>query len=233
MKAFAIATVAAGMVLASTAVLASPYANENNFAVDGKAMKVTETSARLLSTPDGSAPLLVDDITDGMGKTKVPGYKVMVMTRAISIALDARKKDDGSTDNLKTVHRGGKVLFGIPVKNGKMNTNDAKVLSLGLISDDGKTFVQNNKDTAPSGEQKFNDASKVSALSYKISSLTLPNLKTGERAGGGIVYKLHTVVDGHTYDVSANTVFPSVEAKGLPKHLSAFPVKANVFEANR
>ena len=233
MKTWAIGIIASSMVLASTSVLAAPYANENQFAVDGKAMKVTETSARLLSNPEGTAPLLVEDITDGMGKTKIPGYKVMVMTRALSTAFDARKKDDGTIENLKTVHRGGKILFGIPVKNGKMNVNEAKVLSLGLISDEGKTFTPNNKDTAPSGEQKFADSSKVTALSYKINSLTLPNLKSGERVGGGISYKLHTVVDGHTYDVSANTVFPSVETKGQPKHLKAFPAKANVFEANR
>ena len=151
MKTWAIGIVASSMVLASTTVLASPYANENQFAVDGTAMKVTETSARLLSNPEGTAPLLVEDITDGMGKTKIPGYKVMVMTRALSSAFDARKKDDGTIENLKTVHRGGKILFGIPVKNGKMNVNEAKVLSLGLISDEGKTFTQNNKDTAPSG----------------------------------------------------------------------------------
>ena len=82
MKTWAIGIVASSMVLASTAVWAAPYANENQFAVDGKAMKVTETSARLLSNPEGTAPLLVEDITDGMGKTKIPGYKVMVMTRA-------------------------------------------------------------------------------------------------------------------------------------------------------
>lgn len=232
MKSLVLAAVAAGLVLASHTASASPYANDNHFAIDGKALKVTETSARLLSNPEGSAPLLVDDITDGLGK-KTAGYKVMVMTRAISIAQDARVKDDGSIDNLKTVHRGGKVLFGIPVKNGKMQLNDAKVLSLGLISDDGKTFTPNNKDTLPSGEQKFGKDSKITALSYKINSLTLPNLKAGERVGGGINYQLRTVVDGHTYDLSANTVFPSVETKGQPKHLTAFPAKANVLELSR
>ena len=41
MKTWAIGIVASSMVLASTAVLAAPYANENQFAVDGMAMKVT------------------------------------------------------------------------------------------------------------------------------------------------------------------------------------------------
>lgn len=230
MKQIVWGVLASGMLLSSG--LAAAYANDNQFSVDGQAMKVTETSARLLSNPEGSAPLLVDDISDGMSKSKIPGYKVMVMTRAISMAHDARLKDDGSIDVLKTVHRGGKVLFGIPVQNGKMNLRAAKVLSLGLISDAGKTFKPNNKDTLPSGEQKMSDKSKVSALSYRIDSLTLPNLQAGERAGGGIQYQLRAVVDGHTYQVSANTAFPSVETKGQPKHLKAFPAKANVWNAN-
>lgn len=223
--------VAATLVLASSAVLASSYANENKFAIDGKDMQVTETSMRFLSTPDNTAPLLVEDITDGLGK-KTPGFKVMVMTRAISTAYNARQKDDGTVEALKTVHRGGKVLFGIPVKNGQMQLNEAKVLSLGLISDDGKTFTINNKDTAPSGEQKSNNDSKVSQLSYKLNSLTFPNLVSGERVGGGVNYQLSVVVDGAKYDMSANTVFPVVEPKGQPKHLKAFPAKANVFKAN-
>ena len=221
----------AALTLASASVLAAPYANENKFAINGKDMPVAETSVRFLSTPDSTAPLLVDDITDGFGK-KTPGFKVMVMTRAISTAYNARQKDDGTIENLKTVHRGGKVLFGIPVKNGKMQLNDAKVLSLGLISDDGKTFTINNKDSLPSGEQKFKADSKVSNLSYKINSLSLPNLVSGERVGGGINYQLSVVVDGARYDLSANTVFPVVEPKGQPKHLKAFPVKENVFKAN-
>ena len=127
--------IAAALGLSSPA-FAAGFAHQQDIRYAGQTLAVADTSARLLGNQHGNAPELVADINDGLGKTKIPGYKIQIMSRSYSLAADARPAREGSgwSDN-RAIHRGVKLLIGIPVHNGQPDLTAAKLLSLALISD--------------------------------------------------------------------------------------------------
>ena len=65
----------------AASAFAADFAQEHTLTINGTPAYLAETSARVLGNAKGSAPELVDDITDGLGAKKIPGYKVMIMGR--------------------------------------------------------------------------------------------------------------------------------------------------------
>lgn len=79
---FKSALLAAALAASALPVAAEGFGHSQTMHIDGAPLRVMETSARVLGNAEGKAPLLLDDITDGLGPTKIPGYKLQVMSRA-------------------------------------------------------------------------------------------------------------------------------------------------------
>ena len=104
--------------LAAVPAFASDFGHEQALTIDGKPAHLAETSARILANETLTAPQLVEDITDGLGSQKIPGYKLMIMGRTYSVAAETKPPKEGQTqwrDNT-FIHRGVKLFVGIPVK---------------------------------------------------------------------------------------------------------------------
>ena len=131
--------------LAAVPAFASDFGHEQALTIDGKPAHLAETSARILANETLTAPQLVEDITDGFGSKKIPGYKLMIMGRTYSVAAETKPPKEGQTqwrDNT-FIHRGVKLFVGIPVKNGKMDLAAARLINIGVVDDNGLIIIIN------------------------------------------------------------------------------------------
>ena len=136
MQKTALALLFAGIVASA---FAADFAQEHTLTINGAPAYLAETSARVLGNAQGTAPELVDDITDGLGARKIAGYKVMIMGRTYSVAAETKPPKEGQTQwrEKPYVHRGVKLFVGIPVTNGKMDLAHARLLNIGVVDDNG------------------------------------------------------------------------------------------------
>ena len=210
--------------------MAAGFGHQQDLTLNNKDLKVTETSARILGNAAGNGFLLVDDVTDGFGTQKVPGYKMMVMSRASSVAHDGRQGPDGKWRDNRAIHRGSKVTFGIPVINGKPDVNKAILLDMAVISDLDvpDTFKADDK-IRPRGKQLLKKETKVEKPELKIERMSLPDLSTGETTGGGIQFTASVILDGQKVATKVNSTFQGFDVT-KPDMLRPFETDARFFK---
>ncbi|WP_227431144.1 hypothetical protein [Psychrobacter sp. I-STPA6b] len=184
----------------------SQYANKRFLTIDNNNYPIAETSARLLTNADGTAPELVDDIYSGQASTPVAGYKLMVINRTSSLASEGRVRDGAIVDN-RMVHRGSKALIGIPVSNGQAQLSQAVLLDLDIIYDNPSQPLAEGEVIKPRGQRLTKADTAVHNKQLKIHALTLPNFVSGENAGGGIDFEASAVIDGKVVRTGANSAF--------------------------
>lgn len=204
--------------------LAAGFGHQHDITLAGQSMAVNETSARVLGD-DRGAIALTDDITDGLGKTKIPGFKIMVMSRASSVNYLARQNKDGSWRDDRAIHHGSKITFGVPVIDGKPQLNKAVLLNVAVIADkpESDQFKAEDK-VRPRGRQLVNKDTKVGKSSLEVTRLELPDLTSGEQNGGGVVLAASTVLDGQPVRTTINSTFQTVEV--------ASPAMSRLFAAD-
>ncbi|WP_230656071.1 hypothetical protein [Psychrobacter sp. I-STPA10] len=184
----------------------SQYANQRFLTINNQNMPISETSARLLTTPTGNAPALVSDIYAGKANVAVPGYKIMVINRTSSLAAEGRVRDGKIIDN-RMIHRGSKSLIGIPVVNNQPQLNRAVLLDFDVIYDDPNQPLAEGEVVKPRGEKLTKNDVPVTNKQVRVQSLTLPNFASGENAGGGIVFEASATVNGQPIKTGANSAF--------------------------
>ncbi|WP_298970434.1 hypothetical protein [uncultured Psychrobacter sp.] len=185
----------------------SSYADTRYLTIDGKDYPVSESSARVVINEAKNAPELVADIFDGKGKAAVPGYKVMLMNRTSSIAAEGRKLDNGKVIDNRMIHRGSKSLIGIPVVNGQAQLKQAQLLDFDIIYDDLSKAVIKGAVVKPRGTKLTKPDTAVTDKKVVLRSLTLPNIASGESAGGGIDFEASALIDGKVVKTGANSAF--------------------------
>ena len=186
------------------------YKNERHMTIAGVSFPVSETSARILVGADGQ-PLLVDDIFDGKADTPVAGYRIMVMNRASSVAVEGRTLKDGKVIDNRMIHRGSKARIGIPVVGGKVALDKAVLLDLDIIYDDPNAPLAEGQAFKPRGEKLTKKDVPVNDKKVVVRSFTLPNLATGENAGGGIDFTATATIEGKQVSTGANSAFQIFE----------------------
>ena len=185
----------------------SSYADTRYLTIDGKDYPVSESAARVVINEAKNAPELVADIFDGKGKAAVPGYKVMLMNRTSSIAAEARALDNGKVIDNRMIHRGSKSLIGIPVVNGQAQLKQAQLLDFDIIYDDLSKAVIKGEVVKPRGTKLTKPDTAVTDKKVVLRSLTLPNIASGESAGGGIDFEASALIDGKVVKTGANSAF--------------------------
>ncbi|MGP5408115.1 hypothetical protein ACTXLW_10980 [Psychrobacter celer] len=185
----------------------SSYADTRYLTIAGKDYPVSESSARVVINEAKNAPELVADIFDGKGKAAVPGYKVMLMNRTSSIAAEARALDNGKVIDNRMIHRGSKSLIGIPVVNGQAQLKQAQLLDFDIIYDDLSKAVIKGEVVKPRGTKLTKSDTAVTDKKVVLRSLTLPNIASGESAGGGIDFEASALIDGKVVKTGANSAF--------------------------
>ncbi|MGP5551823.1 hypothetical protein [Psychrobacter celer] len=185
----------------------SSYADTRYLTIDGKDYPVSESAARVVINEAKNAPELVADIFDGKGKVAVPGYKVMLMNRTSSIAAEARALDNGKVIDNRMIHRGSKSLIGIPVVNGQAQLKQAQLLDFDIIYDDLSKAVIKGEVVKPRGTKLTKPDTAVTDKKVVLRSLTLPNIASGESAGGGIDFEASALIDGKVVKTGANSAF--------------------------
>ena len=185
----------------------SSYADTRYLTIDGKDYPVSENSARVVINKAKNAPELVADIFDGKGKVAVPGYKVMLMARTNSVAAEGRKLDNGKVIDNRMIHRGSKTLVGIPVVNGQAKLDQAQLLDFDIIYDDLTKVVAEGEVVKPRGTKLTKANTPVTNKKVVVHSLTLPNIVSGESAGGGVNFEASATVDGKVIKTGANSAF--------------------------
>nr|WP_289057350.1 hypothetical protein [uncultured Psychrobacter sp.] len=185
----------------------SSYADTRYLTIDGKDYPVSESAARVVINEAKNAPELVADIFDGKGKAAVPGYKVMLMNRTSSIAAEGRKLDNGKVIDNRMIHRGSKSLIGIPVVNGQAQLKQAQLLDFDIIYDDLSKAVIKGEVVKPRGTKLTKRDTAVTDKKVVLRSLTLPNIASGESAGGGIDFEASALIDGKVVKTGANSAF--------------------------
>ena len=185
----------------------SSYADTRYLTIDGKDYPVSESAARVVINEAKNAPELVADIFDGKGKAAVPGYKVMLMNRTSSIAAEGRKLDNGKVIDNRMIHRGSKSLIGIPVVNGQAQLKQAQLLDFDIIYDDLSKAVIKGEVVKPRGTKLTKSDTAVTDKKVVLRSLTLPNIASGESAGGGIDFEASALIDGKVVKTGANSAF--------------------------
>ncbi|WP_288998551.1 hypothetical protein [uncultured Psychrobacter sp.] len=185
----------------------SSYADTRYLTIDGKDYPVSESAARVVINEAKNAPELVTDIFDGKGKAAVPGYKVMLMNRTSSIAAEARALDNGKVIDNRMIHRGSKSLIGIPVVNGQAQLKQAQLLDFDIIYDDLSKAVIKGEVVKPRGTKLTKRDTAVTDKKVVLRSLTLPNIASGESAGGGIDFEASALIDGKVVKTGANSAF--------------------------
>lgn len=185
----------------------SNYADTRYLTIDGKDYPVSETSARVVTNDAKNAPKLVGDIFDGKGQVAVPGYKVMLMARTSSLAAEGRNLDNGKVIDNRMIHRGSKSLVGIPVVNGQAKLEQAQLLDFDIIYDDLTKVVAEGEVVKPRGTKLTKADTPVANKKVIVHSLTLPNIASGESAGGGINFEASALVDGKVVKTGANSAF--------------------------
>ncbi|MBE0442779.1 MULTISPECIES: hypothetical protein [unclassified Psychrobacter] len=185
----------------------SNYADIHYLTIDGQDYPVSETSARIVVNNAQNAQELMADIFDGERDVAVPGYKVMIINRTSSVAAEGRKRDDGSVMDNRMIHRGSKSLVGIPVVNGQAKLDQAQLLSFDIIYDDVAKDLAAGTVVKPRGTKLTKSNIPVTNKKVVINSLTLPNIVSGEHAGGGVNFEASAVVDGKVIKTGANSAF--------------------------
>ena len=172
-------------ISASFCTYAADFGHEQTLTISGKPAYLAETSARVLANQNATAPELVEDITDGFGAKKIPGYKLMVMGRTYSMAAETKPPKQGQTQWRENayVHRGIKLYLGIPVAGGKMDLANAKLINIGVVDDDGGSapHVPEEK-IRPVGKQLMGKDTKIekaaAAYGWKRKPLLTANPST-------------------------------------------------------
>ncbi|MDO5638710.1 MAG: hypothetical protein Q4G28_02475 [Neisseria sp.] len=204
---------AAALGFSSLPALAAGFGNQQTLSYAGQNLRVADTSARILGNARGNAPELVADIYDGLGKTKTPGYKIQIMSRSYSMAADARpaREGQGWSDN-RHIHRGVKLLVGIPVRNNQPVLNQAAILSMALIDDSGvpDTFKAEDK-IRPRGKQLMKKETTVANPRLQLTELQLPDMTSGETSGGGVKLTASATIDGKPAGIAINSTFREFE----------------------
>lgn len=185
----------------------SNYADTRYLTIDGKDYPVSETSARVVVNEAKNSPELVVDIFDGKGKVAVPGYKVMLMARTSSVAAEGRKLENGNVIDNRMIHRGSKSLVGIPVVNGQAKLDQAQLLDFDIIYDDLTKVVAEGEVVKPRGTKLTKANIPVTNKKVVVYSLTLPNIASGESAGGGVNFEASAIVDGKVIKTGSNSAF--------------------------
>lgn len=196
--------------LAAVPAFASDFGHEQALTIDGKPAHLAETSARILANETLTAPQLVEDITDGFGSKKIPGYKLMIMGRTYSVAAETKPPKESQTqwrDNT-FIHRGVKLFVGIPVKNGKMDLASARLINIGVVDDNGGAAPHDEGEKIrPVGKQLMSPDTKVENVKLNIAKLTLPNMKLGETSGGGVKLEASATLDGKPIQTKIDSTF--------------------------
>lgn len=200
---------AAALAASALPVAAEGFGHSQTMHIDGAPLRVMETSARVLGNAEGKAPLLLDDITDGLGPTKIPGYKLQVMSRTWSLAAEARPAREGQTgwhDN-RMIHRGTKLLLGIPVKNGQPDLPNAQLLGMAAISDVGSPEFKPEDKLRPRGKQLATREAAISQPQLRVTALRLPDMVSGERSGGGVKLEASAMIGNQRVQTQVNSTF--------------------------
>ena len=198
---------AAHSVSSNIAQTQSSYADMRYLTIGGKDYPVSETSARIVVDKADNSQELVADIFDGKGEVVVPGYKVMLMNRTSSVAAEGRKLDNGDIIDNRMIHRGSKSLIGIPVVNGQAKLEQAQLLDFDIIYDDVTKALVDGEVVKPRGKKLTKSDISVTNKKVVVRSLTLPNIVSGESAGGGINFEASAIVDGKVVKTGANSAF--------------------------
>ncbi|MEN6668762.1 hypothetical protein AAJP47_00120 [Psychrobacter sp. B38] len=185
----------------------SSYADSRYLTIDGQDYPVSESSARVIVNNAQDSQELVADIFDGKGKVAVPGYKVMLMNRTNSVAAEGRKLDNGKVIDNRMIHRGSKSLIGIPVVNGQAKLDQAQLLDFDIIYDDLSKGLAEGDMVKPRGTKLTKSDTAVTDKKVVLRSLTLPNIVSGESAGGGVDFEASALVDGKIVKTGANSAF--------------------------
>lgn len=185
----------------------SNYADARYLTIDGTDYPISETSARVMVNKAQNSQELVADIFDGKGAVAVPGYKVMLMNRTSSVAAEGRKLDSGSIIDNRMIHRGSKSLVGIPVVNGQAQLDQAQLLNFDIIHDDLTKALAEGEVVKPRGSKMTKSNISVTNKKVVVKSLTLPNIGSGESAGGGVDFEASALVDGKVVKTGANSAF--------------------------
>ncbi|MGO1400647.1 MAG: hypothetical protein ACTH23_07090 [Moraxellaceae bacterium] len=185
----------------------SSYADTRYLTIDGEDYPLSEASARVVVNQAGNAQELFDDIFDGEGEAVVPGYKVMLINRTSSLAAEGRALDDGRIIDNRMIHRGTKSLVGIPVVDGEAQLGQAQLLSFDVIYDDVDKAVAEGEVVKPRGTKLTKRDVPVTNKEVVVSSLTLPNIASGESAGGGVNFEASALIDGKEVKSGANSAF--------------------------
>lgn len=205
--------IAAALGFSGLPALAAGFGNQQTLSYAGQNLSVADTSARILGNAADNAPELVADIYDGLGKNKTPGYKIQIMSRSYSLAADARPARDGQGwSNNRYIHRGVKLLIGIPVQNNRPVLNQAAVLSMALIDDSGTpdTFKAEDK-IRPRGKQLVRKETTVTNPRLQLTELQLPDMAGGETSGGGVKLTASANIDGKPASITINSTFREFE----------------------
>ena len=197
--------------LAAAGAFAAPdYGHKQTLTINGSPSPLAETSARILGNADMTAPQLVDDITDGLGGKKIPGYKIMIMGRTYSTAAETRAPREGQSQWRDTtyIHRGVKLFVGIPAVRGKMDLAHARLIKIGVVDDNaGAAPHTDGEKIRPIGKQLMNEQAKVENPQLKITKLTLPDMKKGETSGGGVKLEAEATIDGKRVHTEIDSTF--------------------------
>lgn len=191
-----------GLLLLSTLTFTAPsfangFGHQQDLSINGAPLQLADTSARVLVDNDKTALFLVDDIYDGLGEKKQPGYKVMSMSRTSTLLSEGKQNKEGKWVDDRMIHRGIKVLIGIPVNDGKMALSKAVLLSSAVISDQNRPEFDKEKDKVrPRGKKVVKKDDKISDVKFSLNTVSLPDIKSGEKNGGGIQYTVSYTVNG-------------------------------------
>ena len=222
----------AALCIAASFTYAADFGHEQTLTINGKPAYLAETSARVLANQNASAPELVDDITDGFGAKKIPGYKLMVMGRTYSMAAETKPPKQGQTQWRENayVHRGIKLYLGIPVADGKMDLANAKLINIGVVDDDGGSapHVPEEK-IRPVGKQLMEKDAKIEKTKLHISALDLPDMGKGETSGGGVRWEAEAGIDGKPVHTKINSTFARFYT-GKPASAGAFKADARLMK---
>lgn len=211
----------------AASAFATDFAQEHTLTINGAPAYLAETSARVLGNAKGTAPELVDDITDGLGARKIAGYKVMIMGRTYSVAAETKPPKEGQTQwrEKAYVHRGVKLFVGIPVVNGKMNLAHARLLNIGVVDDNGGASEHlPDEKIRPVGKQLMNPSAKVEQPYLKISALDWPDMAHKATNGGGVKLEAEAVIDGKRIHTKMDSPFARFYTA---KPTSSAPFKAD------
>lgn len=218
---------AAAFGAAALPAAAADFGHEQTLSIDGKPAYLAETSARVLANKDFSAPELVDDITDGLGKQKIPGYKIMVMGRTYSVAAETKPPKEGQTQWRESsyVHRGVKLFIGVPVVKGKADIAHARLLNIGVVDDNGGSAEHlPDEKIRPVGKQLMSESAKVEQPRLNISALQWPDMAHKATNGGGVKLEAEAVIDGKRIHTKMDSPFARFYTA---KPTSSAPFKAD------